>query len=98
MPDSWIVRRNDTGRRHAASGEVGIVSEVDLRRNDFGRRERGQSFCFPSLQDTYVAAAAAMRRLQQGSTWSSSERTIVQSKLFKAGMRRSPEASATEHC
>ena len=30
------MRRNDTGRRHAASAEVRIVSEVVLRTNDFG--------------------------------------------------------------
>ena len=41
------MRRNDTGRRHAASAEVRIVSEVHrdshdamiiMRRNDTGRR------------------------------------------------------------
>ena len=31
------MRRNDKGRRPAASAEVRIVSEVHLRTNDFGR-------------------------------------------------------------
>ena len=38
MMQCCIMRRIDTGRRHAASAEVKIVSEVHLRTNDFGRR------------------------------------------------------------
>ena len=38
------MRRNDTGRQHAASAEVKIISEVHLRRNDFSRRHATELF------------------------------------------------------
>ena len=49
------MRRNDTGRRHAASVEVKIVSEVHLRTNDFGRRHNHASCTALHAYNMYMA-------------------------------------------
>ena len=55
------MRRNDTDRRHAASVEVKIVSEVHLRTNDFGRRHNHASCTALHAYNMYMLSFCAQK-------------------------------------